>query len=70
MAAGNSGRYRRYPAAAPGSRWMNEVVMRRCSTTGETEPGTWTSVKRSASGNSSQNASRQRSPPRIPVSQS
>src|SRR5580765_6884363 len=70
MAAGNSGRYRRYPAAAPGSLWMNDVVMRRRSTTGETEPGTWTSVKRAASGNSSQNASRQRSPPRIPVSQS
>src|SRR6185295_15448890 len=70
MAAGNSGRYRRYPAAAPGNRWMNEVMIRRCSTTEETEPGTWTSVKRSASGNSSQNTSRQRSPPRIPVSQS
>src|SRR5262245_13860740 len=49
---------------------MNDVMIRRRSMTGETEPGTWSSVNRSASGNSSQKTSRQRSPPRIPVSQS
>src|SRR6266508_4510180 len=69
-AAGKSGRYRRYARVAWGSRWMNEVITRRRSMTGATEPGTWSRVKRSASGNSSQNTSRQRSPPRIPVSQS
>src|SRR5262249_28651646 len=37
---------------------------------GATEPGTWSNVYRSASGKSSQKTSRQRSPPRIPVSQS
>src|SRR5260370_28020737 len=36
----------------------------------ETLPGTCSNVKRSASGNSSQNTSRHRSPPRMPVSQS
>src|SRR3990170_482403 len=45
-------------------------MIRRRSISGETEPGTWTSVNRSASGKSSQKTSRQRSPPRIPVSQS
>src|SRR5512132_4130997 len=45
-------------------------MIRRRSMTADTLPGTWTSVKRSAAGNSSQNTSRQRSPPRIPVSQS
>src|SRR5215472_344027 len=38
--------------------------------TGATEPGAWTRVNRSASGKSSANTSRQRSPPRMPVSQS
>src|SRR5258705_8887874 len=38
--------------------------------TGETLPGTCRRVKRSAEGNSSPNTSRQRSPPRMPVSQS
>src|SRR4029453_5556918 len=51
-------------------RWTNEVTMRRFSMTGLTVPGTCRSVKSGASGNSSQNTSRQRSPPRIPVSQS
>src|SRR5512144_2349892 len=49
---------------------MKDVATWRRSITGDTEPGTWTSVNRSASGNSSQKTSRQRSPPRIPVSQS
>src|SRR5262245_6895932 len=49
---------------------MNDVTIRRRSMTGETEAGTWSNVNRSASGNSSQKTSRQRSPPRIPVSQS
>src|SRR5512147_1232894 len=44
--------------------------MRRRSMTGDTVPGTWRRVNRSASGKISQNTSRQRSPPRIPVSQS
>src|SRR6266542_4002174 len=69
-AAGKSGRYRRYARVAWGSRWMNEVITRRRSMTGVTEPGTWSRVKRSASGKSSQKTSRHRSPPRIPVSQS
>src|SRR5882672_4412213 len=49
---------------------MNEVTMRRCSMTGLTFPGTCSSVKSGASAKSSQRTSRQRSPPRIPVSQS
>src|SRR5215471_6361663 len=49
---------------------MNDVTIRRRSITVETEAGTWSNVNRSASGNSSQKTSRQRSPPRIPVSQS
>src|SRR6185369_841017 len=44
--------------------------MRRRSMVALTLPGTWSSVKSGASGNSSQATSRQRSPPRIPVSQS
>ena len=44
--------------------------MRRRSITGLTLPGTCRSVKSGASGNSSQKTSRQRSPPRMPVSQS
>src|SRR6266478_6566456 len=50
--------------------WMNDVVMRRRSIVSDTEPGTCRSVKRSAAGKSSQKTSRQRSPPRMPVSQS
>src|SRR5712692_7666838 len=49
---------------------MKEVVIRRRSIVSDTEPGTWRSVKRSAAGKSSQKTSRQRSPPRMPVSQS
>src|SRR5215813_2668047 len=49
---------------------MNDVMIRRRSMMGETEAGTWSNANRSASGNSSQKTSRQRSPPRIPVSQS
>ena len=44
--------------------------MRRSSMIGDTLPGTCSRVKRSAWGKSSQKTSRQRSPPRIPVSQS
>ncbi len=44
--------------------------MRCRSITGLTLPGTCSRVKSGASGNSSQATSRQRSPPRIPVSQS
>ena len=58
------------PRALPGRRWISEVHRRWRSIVGETLPGTCTSVKRSASGKSSQNTSRQRSPPRMPVSQS
>ena len=44
--------------------------MRRRSIVALTLPGTCRSVKSGAWGNSSQTASRQRSPPRMPVSQS
>src|SRR3954463_14194817 len=49
---------------------MNDVCGRRRSIVGDTDPGTWTSVKSSASGNRSHRTSSAFSPPRIPVSQS
>ena len=49
---------------------MKDVRMDRRSMVGDTEPSVWSSVKTGASGNISQKASRHRSPPRIPVSQS
>src|SRR4051794_25736231 len=49
---------------------MNDVCGRRRSIAGDTDPGTWTSVKSSASGNRSHRTSSAFSPPRMPVSQS
>ena len=37
-------------AGAEGRRWISDDRTRRCSMSGETEPGTCTSVRRSASG--------------------
>ena len=57
-------------SAGLGSRWMSDVRIRRSSMSGDTEPGTCTSVSRSAEGNSRQIDSSTFSPPRMPVSQS
>ena len=60
----------RYRREIPGNRLKAEARIRMRSIRSDTDPGTWISVKSVASGKSSQNTSRHRSPPRIPVSQS